>query len=643
MGKKARERLQVEFKDDGTFWMSWEDFQTQLNKIYVCRIYDTQLYGSREARAPVGPPAAGEWCRYEIEHSWTDANAGGCFNFPQWRKNPQFEIRTGEMTDAVFLLMQPDPRLTGGLPPKNVDASGEKVGGDDGGPTYDKKIGMYVMKGHEIYTRKVRETCGGRRGGRCRRRPIWHHLPHMAGAVRLGGDGGAGGGRLDSLHGVPRGDLQHDGRGGGHAARGVLTLRPLPLHLLAGAALRLPDHRTPAQCLICSTHSARWTLRGKGPLPNRRAHPEGNVTTFLIWQVLTQKPLERPPVLLPPLNELHVQGSWTEVNAGGCRNHVTWRNNEQYHLEVTQGARVSCVLLRHNPDAIISDTALHSKKAKAHGKKKKKAKDAENVLIGFVVAEVKGHPERKQLVLDPDSVVDKTAYVPNYEVAAEFYTPNANVYVVVPSTFDPGQLSDFELVVYTDDERASLTRVEPSSWHTLHAAGDWTKATAGGCRNHPTWVRNPLYQVRASRSAICELFVRQPLRQPELGQHEPEYPGIGFYLVEDDGTLSLEDVRCESGFRQAQETHASFELKGDVDYLLIPMTYKRGIQMSFEVDLYASQPSVRLTRLTDGQANARRLEAVEQEAALTIQHALARKKVPFHHVAAFLSRNRQLR
>ena len=46
-------------------------------------------------------------CRYEIEGDWTEQTAGGCFNFPEWRKNPQYEIRTGpNETQAVFLLMQ---------------------------------------------------------------------------------------------------------------------------------------------------------------------------------------------------------------------------------------------------------------------------------------------------------------------------------------------------------------------------------------------------------------------------------------------------------------------------------------------------------------------------------------------------------
>ena len=63
-------------------------------------------------------------CRYEIEGRWTEGAAGGCFNFPTWRQNPQWEFTPARETNAYFVLMQPDPRTTGG----------HTGGGDEGGP-----------------------------------------------------------------------------------------------------------------------------------------------------------------------------------------------------------------------------------------------------------------------------------------------------------------------------------------------------------------------------------------------------------------------------------------------------------------------------------------------------------------------------
>jgi hypothetical protein len=62
IGMRAREKLNVQFEDDGTFWMAWEDFQAHFNKIYVCRIFQEcnpakQLRGQRRVERP--PP--GSW------------------------------------------------------------------------------------------------------------------------------------------------------------------------------------------------------------------------------------------------------------------------------------------------------------------------------------------------------------------------------------------------------------------------------------------------------------------------------------------------------------------------------------------------------------------------------------------------------
>ena len=170
----------------------------------------------------------------------------------------------------------------------------------------------------------------------------------------------------------------------------------------------------------------------------------GKIGKFRIV-LLTAKPLEAPPEFVPPLKQMHVAGAWTESNAGGCRNFYTWRRNEQYSLVLSKPARVSVVLLRHNAE--VSDTALHSKKGKSKmASKKKKAKDASNFLIGFVVARAGVRADRKQLHIEDEEIVDRTQFSPAYEAAAEFFSDDQATidkapersYVIVPSTYEPG-------------------------------------------------------------------------------------------------------------------------------------------------------------------------------------------------------------
>eukprot|EP00900_Chrysochromulina_parva_P012449 jgi/Chrpa1/21204/Chrysochromulina_OHIO_Genome00006541-RA len=235
--------------------------------------------------------------------------------------------------------------------------------------------------------------------------------------------------------------------------------------------------------------------------------------------ILTSEPLEQPPEPIPPLKTLHVAGAWTEANAGGCRNFYTWRKNEQYHLQLSRPARVSVVLARHNPE--VSEAALHSKKKAVQSKKKKKPKDA-NFLMGFIVAVLPTEQsERKLLRLDGRKLADGGD-------------------IIDKTTFSP----------------------------TFEVAAEF--------------VRNPIYMMRASRTATCELFLRQESRErlPEgggftEGQEGVHYEGIGFYVTVDDGSLSLEDVYCD-------------------------------------------QPSLRIEQLSKAAADARRAEQVENEAARTI-------------------------
>ena len=57
--------------------------------------------------------------------------------------------------------------------------------------------------------------------------------------------------------------------------------------------------------------------------------------------ILTEHPLAQLPTEIPKLTELRREGRWLSHNAGGCRNYVTWRKNEQYLLRLTKAARAS--------------------------------------------------------------------------------------------------------------------------------------------------------------------------------------------------------------------------------------------------------------------------------------------------------------
>ena len=87
-------------------------------------------------------------------------------------------------------------------------------------------------------------------------------------------------------------------------------------------------------------------------------------------------------------------------------------------------------------------------------------------------------------------------------------------------------------------------------------------------------------------------------------------------MTADDGRF-LEDVRAESGFRQLLESHKAFRLEGDAPYLLIPMTYRKNVNMPFTIEVYCDQPSCRVECFVARRRHAPR-ETVRHEACRTI-------------------------
>ena len=61
LGARALQTLGVTFEDDGTFWLSWEDFQAHFNKVYVVRVVDS-VDGTAAGAAQRATPE--QWFRY---------------------------------------------------------------------------------------------------------------------------------------------------------------------------------------------------------------------------------------------------------------------------------------------------------------------------------------------------------------------------------------------------------------------------------------------------------------------------------------------------------------------------------------------------------------------------------------------------
>mmetsp|Transcript_7872 Transcript_7872/g.15225 ORF Transcript_7872/g.15225 Transcript_7872/m.15225 type:complete len:1014 (-) Transcript_7872:50-3091(-) len=106
-----KEKLNYQFGNDGTWWMTFSDWVTHYNKLYVCRIFPER------------------WQKYSIDGRWEGKTAGGAppvhlekeedsnehllfDSDDKWFNNPQFRVSVTRRTQLFVSLMQADEKLT---------------------------------------------------------------------------------------------------------------------------------------------------------------------------------------------------------------------------------------------------------------------------------------------------------------------------------------------------------------------------------------------------------------------------------------------------------------------------------------------------------------------------------------------------
>eukprot|EP01102_Stenamoeba_stenopodia_P011225 TRINITY_DN3431_c0_g1_i1.p1 TRINITY_DN3431_c0_g1~~TRINITY_DN3431_c0_g1_i1.p1 ORF type:complete len:1206 (+),score=321.89 TRINITY_DN3431_c0_g1_i1:183-3800(+) len=120
-----KKHFKYEFGDDGTFFMCFEDFVNNFNRIYVLRLLTDEV--------------GVVWQKTRFTGEWKGESAAGCSNYGSWQKNPQYGISVKQPNTKVFLsLMQPDQRYR--------SKSSEGI--------YNVGIGAYVIQTGDLKYRK---------------------------------------------------------------------------------------------------------------------------------------------------------------------------------------------------------------------------------------------------------------------------------------------------------------------------------------------------------------------------------------------------------------------------------------------------------------------------------------------------------
>ena len=90
--RELHQQLGYVNQNDGTFFMTFEDFYLFFEKLYLCKLF----------------PKEWERNKKSVQLKWVARTAGGCSNYPTWVNNPQVQLFVRQKTKLFLCLNQRD-------------------------------------------------------------------------------------------------------------------------------------------------------------------------------------------------------------------------------------------------------------------------------------------------------------------------------------------------------------------------------------------------------------------------------------------------------------------------------------------------------------------------------------------------------
>lgn len=288
-------------------------------------------------------------------------------------------------------------------------------------------------------------------------------------------------------------------------------------------------------------------------------------------------------------NHVTVFGSWKGSSAGGCMNETTWRNNPQ--------------LLLHVPSNGTKATFTFVQEADKNGKYSQ---------IGFYIIHGSVSQGKRVVWLDngEEDIVSKPKFASGKQLKLEMTlpsTPAREPFVVIPCTYKSGEERDWTLSINADCSVTLSPKME-NDWKIQSVSGEWTKESAGGCRNHGTFTDNPQYLLTIPQGNV-EAQARILLFQREKEDFEP----ISAYVVKLPPSgpaggkqprlakVDSENVVGKPSFNNPEETCIALpaNLAGPARFAIIPCTFSPGQLSTFQMQVVSAK-GVTLEELSDG-------------------------------------------
>ncbi|KAI1791151.1 hypothetical protein LXA43DRAFT_1082820 [Ganoderma leucocontextum] len=266
-----------------------------------------------------------------------------------------------------------------------------------------------------------------------------------------------------------------------------------------------------------------------------------------------------------------VEGAFTQKTAGGNHTFPSYYLNPEYYLRVHPRAAPSARASRDAKSA-LSVTVSTDRHIPA------------NIMLAW------SQGARINELGHNDLALSSGPY--SYGYANAFGQIPPGDYTLVISAFEPRHIGKFSLIVECSD-RFDLTPIlqEGAGMFSKGLRGEWTAETAGGGPSSGAYASNPTYELHVPSPSAAQLRFRLQLAAPSpsialnltvfnppagagaLGRHVatsgPYSDAISGVVIE---TLSLQPGR----------------------YLVVPSTYKAGVQAAFRLIMYSTASGVQI-------------------------------------------------
>ena len=99
LSERQKAKLGLVLKDDGEFWITFDDFCEHFSTLNTCSVVNTTLLNLEKT-----------WVVTSFHYAWASVTAGGCKNEPTYMNNPQFVLHHQSGGEVIIGLAQMDSR-----------------------------------------------------------------------------------------------------------------------------------------------------------------------------------------------------------------------------------------------------------------------------------------------------------------------------------------------------------------------------------------------------------------------------------------------------------------------------------------------------------------------------------------------------